>query len=298
MLPPTGDQYDISGDGYAAVITQNGSLRALTHEGRPLVAGFDEDAMPSGGASQLLVPWPNRIRDGHYTWDDTNHQLAISEPAKHNASHGLVRWAAWSPRSHEPSTITLGHRLLAQTGYPWTLDLEVTYAVGADGLTVTQRATNRATTAAPYASGAHPYLTVGSGPIDTWNFELPAGSVLDTDERSLPTGQRGVAGGEFDFGTTRAIGSTVFDTCYGDLVRGPDGRCRVRLSSNGSDVELWVDEQHQWLMIYSADGAATPRQALAVEPMTAPVDAFNTGTDLIRLEPDAIVAATWGVRVP
>ena len=53
---------------------------------------------------------------------------------------------------------------MAQTGYPWTLDLHVLYDLSADGLTVTQTATNLAADAAPYAQGAHPYLSVGPGP--------------------------------------------------------------------------------------------------------------------------------------
>ena len=57
---------------------------------------------------------------------------------------------------------------MAQTGYAWTVDMHVTYDLSADGLTVTQTATNLAEEPAPYACGAHPYLTVGAGPVDGW----------------------------------------------------------------------------------------------------------------------------------
>ena len=46
-------------------------------------------------AGQVLAPWPNRIRDGRYTFDGEAHQLALTEPARHNAIHGLVNWARW-----------------------------------------------------------------------------------------------------------------------------------------------------------------------------------------------------------
>ena len=45
MVAPTGEQFEISGGGYRAVVTEGGAaLRVLEHEGRPLVDGFAEDA--------------------------------------------------------------------------------------------------------------------------------------------------------------------------------------------------------------------------------------------------------------
>ena len=79
------------------MVTESGAtLRALEHEDRALVDGFGEDEMPRGGRGQLLMPWPNRIRDGRYPYDGRELQLGLSEPARGNASHGLVRWAAWT----------------------------------------------------------------------------------------------------------------------------------------------------------------------------------------------------------
>ena len=297
MLAPTGDQYEITGGGYTAVVTQSGgALRLLRHGTRDLVAVTPEDAMPTGGAGQLLVPWPNRIGDGRYRFGGTTHQLGLTDPGRGNASHGLVRWAAFRPLAQESDRVTLGCRVMAQTGYPWTLDVEVTYALAEDGLTVTQRATNRAATAAPYASGAHPYLVLGDGPVDDWTLAAPAGSALTTDERKLPTGTVEVVGTELDFRSPRPIGATVLDTCFGDLAREDDGRAYVRLSDGERAVELWVDDRHRWLMLFTGEGSDRARKALAVEPMTAPVDAFRSGTDLLTLQPGETVAARWGVR--
>ena len=65
--------------------------------------GFAADEMSSGGRGQLLMPWPNRVRDGAYSFDGRDLQLALTEPRRSNASHGLARWAAWraviSPRA-------------------------------------------------------------------------------------------------------------------------------------------------------------------------------------------------------
>jgi aldose 1-epimerase len=300
VLPPSGQQFSIHSGDYSAVVTESGAaLRALTHAGRPLLDGFAEDRMSSGGRGQLLMPWPNRIRDGRYLFEGSSQQLALTEPSRHNASHGLARWAAWSLVAHRPDHVTLAYRLMGQTGYPWTLDLEAGYALGADGLTVTQTATNRSDAAAPYASGAHPYLLAGEGPVDRWTVEVPGGLRVLTDaERLLPTGTEEVEGTPYDLRGPRELGDLVLNHAYGRLQRGVDGRATVRLGApEGTGVDLWVDERHHWLMLYTADDVpATARHSLAVEPMTAPPDAFNSGIDLVRQEPGERFSASWGIR--
>lgn len=300
---PSGEQFTISGGGYTAVATESGgALRLLEYAGRRVLDGFAESAMSGGGRGQLLMPWPNRIRDGRYTFAGRSYQLPLTEPARHNASHGLARWAAWTPVRVEADTVTLGYRLMAQTGYPWTLDLRVTYRLTDDGLEVTQAATNLAADAAPYASGAHPYLLAGEGPIDSWTLHLPASTrLLSDEERLLPAGREDVGGTPYDYraddsGAARPIGETVFNHAFGDLSRDARGRATVTLAGSGGTTELWVDERHPWLMVYSADDTGSPRVSLAVEPMTAPVDAFNSGEDLVTIDPGARYAASWGIR--
>ena len=173
MTAQSGEQFEIVASDYRAVVTECGAgLRVLEHEGRAVVDGYAEDEMATGGRGQLLAPWPNRIRDGAYTFGDQDLQLGLNESDRHNAIHGLVRWAAWTAEEHTETSISLGCRLMAQSGYPWTLDLHVVFDLSADGLTVTQTATNLSDRPAPYASGAHPYLTAGEGPVDAW--ELPS----------------------------------------------------------------------------------------------------------------------------
>jgi aldose 1-epimerase len=301
VVAPSGEQYEISGSGYRAVVTESGgTLRLLEHEGRPLVDGFDEDGMSSGGRGQLLVPWPNRIRDGQYTVDDRTLRLPLTEPARHNASHGLVRWVAWSLEEHTVRSVDLRCRLMAQSGYPWTLDLQVVYDVSADGLTVTQSATNVSGSAAPYAHGAHPYLTVGPGPCDGWELTLPAATrSLSDPERKLPTGREPVDGTAYDFRVARPLRGTVIDHAFTDLTRDDDGSAtvEVRDPSSGRAVALWVDAAHPWLMVFTGDeDPAGPRRALAVEPMTAQADAFRSGEDVVWLEPGQDFSASWGIR--
>lgn len=306
MLPPSGDQFEISAGGYRAVITESGgALRQLTYGGRELVDGFAEDATSAGGRGQLLMPWPNRVRDGQYSFGGTDHQLALTEPKRHNASHGLARWVAWTVQEHTAHSVALTYRLMAQTGYPWTVDLSVVYDLSADGLTVTQTATNVSDAPAPYASGAHPYLAVGAGPVDGLELTMPAATRLLVDaERLLPTGEReAVDGSPYDFRVARPLRDVVLNDSFTDLARDAAGVATAVLRDprTGLGVALWVDGHHRWLLLYTADDVATTgRRSIAVEPMTAPPDAFRSGDDLIVLgvagSPDDEVSATWGIR--
>jgi aldose 1-epimerase len=304
MTGPSGEQFEITGGGYRAVVTECGAtLRLLEYAGRSVVHGFDEDEMSTAARGQLLVPWPNRIRDGAYSFDGRDLQLGLTEPGRGNASHGLARWAAWTPEEHAGSSVSLGYRLMAQSGYPWTIDLHVLYDLSADGLTVTQTATNLSDRPAPYASGAHPYLTAGDGPVDGWELTLPASLRLLPDDRLLPVGEEDVSGTPYDFRVARPVRDTVLDHAFGGLERDEDGVATtfVRDPGSGRGAALWVDRHHPWLMVFSADdGWDPPRQALAVEPMTAPPDAFRSGRDLTTLAPAGHpgdeASVSWGIR--
>ncbi len=298
MLAPSGDQYEIRHAGYRAVVTESGgALRVLEHEGRPVLDGFGTDEMASGGRGQLLMPWPNRLEDGSYTFGGRDHQLALTEPARRNASHGLARWVAWTLEEHTPSSVSLVYRLMSQTGYPWTLDLHVLYTLTADGLTVTQTATNMSDEPAPYACGAHPYLVAGSAPADDWELTLPAATRSLTDpERKLPVSREAVDGTDYDYRVARPIRGTVLDHAFTDLDRDEDGRWRVKLALGDRYAELWGDGTMTWIQVFTGEDRRD--LSLAVEPMTCGPDAFNPGPThdgMIVLAPGKSYAGRWGV---
>jgi len=78
------------------------------------VDGFGEDEMSSGGRGQLLMPWPNRIRDGRYSFEGKDVQLPLTEPARGHASHGRARWAPWALLERPEARVTVGHGVRPQ----------------------------------------------------------------------------------------------------------------------------------------------------------------------------------------
>jgi aldose 1-epimerase len=300
-IPLTGTQYDIEAGDYRATVTELGAgLRELKFTGTPLVTSYDADQLPPHGAGQLLTPWPNRVNGGRYSFGGTEYQLALSEPATGNAIHGLTRWIPWLPVAHDRSEVTLRSVPHGQQGYPFAVQVEVTYRLDAEsGLHVTISAANKGSRPAPWGVGQHPYLTVTTPTVDDCELTLPADRWLPADERGIPSGPAlDVAGSEFDFRTPRKLGGTRLDHAFTGLRREPDGLAWVRLSAGAAGTVLWADAGYRWLQVFTGDPLepAHRRTALAVEPMTCPPNAFVSGADLLVLQPGEAVSCRWGIR--
>lgn len=263
----------LRGGGYeATVVSVGGGLRRLSHDGRDVLLGYGDDELCHAGLGQLLIPWPNRIADGRYTFAGTEHRLALTEPARLNASHGLTRWSVWDRAAEN----TFVHRLHGQPGYPYQLDLRATYDLDESGVTVTVTATNIGGADAPYGFGAHPYLTVGRR-VDECELTFTAARRLDVDpERLLPLGLIDATG---KFSTPRVVGDQEIDNAFTGL----PSPWTVTLADPRSGRTTSLTSDTPWMQIYT--GEALDRAGLAVEPMTCPPNAFATGTDLIVLSP-------------
>jgi len=301
-VPPSGRQYQVRSGGQVAVVTEVGAtLRRYDVDGVAVLEGFDEDEMCTGGRGEPLLPWPNRIAGGRYSVDGRDLQLALTEPGKGNAIHGLTRWTNWSCTAQSAAEVVMEQTLHAQSGYPFVLALRIAYALDDAGLTVTTTARNAGAAAAPYGAGFHPYLCLGAPRIDTLLLRIPAQTRLELDDRSIPTGaQHPVAGTQDDFTGEREIGSTRLDTAFTDLLRDGDGLARVLLTdpSTGRGAALWLDEKLPYLMIFTGDGLEQPerrRTGLGVEPMTCAPDAFNNGRGLALLQPGEEHTCRWGI---
>jgi aldose 1-epimerase len=140
----------------------------------------------------------------------------------------------------------MGSRLHPLAGYPFTLDIRVTYELGGGGLLVTTTATNIGDHACPYGAGQHPYLSPGTGLINDCTLELGASTRILTDnERQLPTGTAKVEGTDFDFRAGKPVGDQKLDTPFTDLDRDQDGRGWVCLTAaDATRTELWVDQHY------------------------------------------------------
>lgn len=292
-------EYLLRAGGYEAIITARAAaLRALRFDGRDLVVPFPEGGPIPDYRGIIAAPWPNRIADGRYTFDGVTHQLPVNEPERGTALHGLAFPLDWSMKEHDAGSVTLTCTVGPMEGYPFVVELTAHYALTGSGLHSAVTAHNAADVAAPYGVCPHPYLVAGSSPLDEWILEAPVGAFLEvTPDRLLPVSLSSVDGHEFDFRSARAIGPTEIDHAFTDVTF-DGGLARLSLRDPaGTGVGMSWDESCPWLQIHTADKPAPlpTRLGLAVEPMTCPPDAFNSGTDLVRIAPGATHTASWSI---
>ncbi|MDQ0642890.1 aldose 1-epimerase family protein [Microbacterium murale] len=297
--PRSGRQLTLVGNGYEAVIASVGAtLRTLTFDGRDLIVPFEADEVRPAYRGATLAPWPNRVVDGRYSFGGGEFQLALTEPARGHALHGLLSWTEFVDRVAEHDRVELAAVIEPQFGYPFRVEVVVDFRLSAAGLTQTVTARNIGADAAPWGTGPHPYLVGGEGGVDDWTLTLPASEVLTvTPDRLNPVAVESIdRHPDWDFRTPRPIGDVFIDHAFTELTR-TDGAAEVRVvAKDGHGVALSWDERCPWVQVHTADlpdGAANHRIGLAVEPMTCPPDAFNSGVDLIVLDPGAEASASW-----
>ncbi|GAA2491730.1 aldose 1-epimerase family protein [Winogradskya humida] len=297
----SGTQWTIEAEGHKATVAEvGGVLRGYSVGDREVLDGFGPDVITPASAGALLAPWPNRIRDGHYSFGGKEYQLPLTEPARHNAIHGLVNWSRWKLAEQTTDSVTLEYDLPAQVGYPWGLTLRTRWSVSADGLRSDQEVTNTGDADAPWGFSVHPYLQLPGVAVDDILLRVPGRSKILADGRLLPIGAVKVTGTEFDYTEPRRIASAVLDTTWGDLIADEDGGSSVTIAApDGSrSVTVWGDESFRWWQVFTGDTLHGERfrRSVAIEPMTCPPDAYRSGRDLIVLAPGTTWRASWGVR--
>lgn len=293
----TGREYVIAaGEHQVTVVEIGAGLRSYTHAGRDVLAPYPADSLPPRCAGGVLVPWPNRLRDGQYVFDGMQLQLPLSEPKARNAIHGLGRWERWRAMRHEPDAVTLRLDISPQTGWPFEVRVELRYAVDAQqGLAVTAQATNLGTRRAPFGAGFHPYFALGGADLGDVSITLPARQRLILDEVQVPIGVQSVSKTPYDLRRGKRLRALRMDDGFTDLAT-ENGRGVASVQTKAGGAALWFDETYRYLQVFTPENLVDGTPAVAIEPMTCAPDAFNSGDGLIILEPKQKWSGTWGIQ--
>jgi aldose 1-epimerase len=301
---PTGRSIVLDRDDVRAELgTVAAVLRSLTVRGAEVTQPITAGAAPALCNGVILSPWPNRVRAGRWTLDGVAQQLDITEAARGGALHGLLQFADYDIAEQTDAAATLTATIYPQHGWPFLLETSVRYELTPDGLTVTHGARNLSSARAPYATGSHPYLRVGDAAIAELELTVPAASYFAVDERLDPIGEPAVDGTPFDLRAPRRVGDLDLDTAFGSLRPADvaDGRGDVAwlTAPDGSRTTVWQSTEWGYVQVFTTHvmpGADGPIDAIAVEPMTAPPNALNSGQGLLWLEPGASWEGSWGLR--
>lgn len=267
----------------------------------------------SGSRFAVMAPFANRISDARYRFDDVEQDMQPDVSGdERGIRHGLVREVdfevATLEADDESARVTFTTQAIRpdlHPGYPHAIDLTVQYVLDAEGLTLDAVMRNVGDSDAPCFFGWHPYLRVGDTPVDSWELEVDAPTLISVDEGSIP-----LPGGKAyepvttepakDYRQRRAIGSIELDQGYADQVADADGRIRTHLRdpATGLGVAMW--RERGVTLVFTSDTVKRDvRKAVAIEPMESLTNAFNRDdcADTVKLKPGAERRYTCGVEL-
>ena len=228
---------------------------------------------PTSYGIPLLFPFPNRLRDGAFTFQGKSYQI---NPPR----HGFVRDKAWKVLETgasasegawiraELNAADYAKEILEQFPFPFTLQL--TWRVKDGGLELHAVAENTGEREMPTGFGIHPYFrrpergTVQVPAAKRWELSdsLPTGKILDLDE-------------QFDLRQPRDIAGLLLDDIYTEPLGDASGLVQCYLNDEVNKVQTVVEfnqQQFPHIVVYTPPA---PRPAICIEPNTCPTDAFN-----------------------
>lgn len=249
-------------------------------------------AKPTSYGIPLLFPFPNRIRDGRFTFQGQSYTV---DPPR----HGFVRDKAWQivatgasdeegawVRSRFDAT-DYAAQILPQFPFPFVL--EMTYRLRDERLELEVTAQNTGDKDMPAGFGIHPYFQKpASGAI-----RVPANKRWELED-SLPTGKLLEVEGQYDLRQERGLEGLQLDDIFTDLVADEDGLtrgCLINRTNHKMTVVEFDAAQFPNVVVYTPPA---PRQAVCIEPNTCPTDAFNLeargiASNVLVLQPGASV---------
>ncbi len=285
----------------------------VNHEGTPRHILEPPPDLPSlatrltGHGTPILFPFPNRIRDGRWTYRGETHQFADSGPGR-NHIHGLVYNRPWqvaavaAEQDSAGCTMTfdsLDHDEVGEQ-YPFAFQLVVTYTLRDSSLSLQFSATNVGETDMPMGVGFHPYFAAPIAPETDPSdclITVPADAYWKLDE-FLPTGDVRDVADKYDLRAGRSFEGMRFDDVFTQVVLDDDGLSRCVVDDRGIGLRTVVESDpiFRELVVYTPPG----RRSICFEPYTCPTDAPNLtarglNVGLIELPPEGTFTGTMRI---
>jgi len=269
------------------VQTEQGTLNVIdSYSGKKQ---FDEKPEPEGFKGLKLSPFPCRIQNAAYTFNDQRYHLNTAA-ANGTALHGLLYKQPFECVEQEATgdfaKVALVHKYSADnTGYPFPYTCTVEYILKkANTLQVTTTVKNTGASVMPIADGWHPYFTFGR-PVNELQLQFQSNKMLEF-VNLIPSGK---ILPYTTFALPATIGETELDNSFLLDFSKQQPMCTLHDPASKWQLEIRPDESYPYLQIY----IPPHRKSIAIENLSAPPDSFNNGMGLIRLEPgDAATFST------
>ena len=266
---------EVSSTGAALVSLWQGDVEIVTSPyGQPLYAF----------AGAVMAPWPNRLEDGRFTFNEVVLSAPINDVHGNNANHGLVFGKQFEIVRQEADSLTLRTSLFDATAYPFNVELQVSYELSSEGLKVQIEALNHEPESVPFATGIHPYFVTEPDS----QLEISAGKFLLKNDRGLPVGAVALNESNVIQNARNLIASLYIDDCLTELSVVANGHHQTKLArpTRGLEVVISQSKELSHLMIFRFDESVdSKRTLLALEPQSAPANALRNEPNSHLLKP-------------
>jgi aldose 1-epimerase len=222
-----------------------------------------ETMEPFALASNLLVPWSNRISGGGFCFEGRFHSLSANLPGELSPIHGNGFSSRWQVEQCTSRTATL--TLASEGPPPYRYRAIVDYALNEGALAVGLSVTNEAECSLPFGLGLHPWLP---RTIET-TLLAPAELVWLEDERHLPIGSDRISKWPvMDFALKRALPDGWINNGFSQWSR----KATVTWRDRRFALDIEASAPANTYVLYSPGAKA---DFFCFEPVTHPVDAHN-----------------------
>ena len=301
-------------EGYPALTLGSGDLEAafvptagmvccsLLHRGEEILGqrgGLRKYAVDhSTMGIPLLHPWANVVSKKRFSVAGREVDLDKASPPPHldphgQAIHGLLTGApGWEVERHEATEdggvlvarFDFGAERGLMAAFPFPHTVRVEAVVGGSTLTIATEVEATGDGAVPISFGWHPYLRLPGVPRAEWEIEIPVDERVELDELMRPTGLRDVAA---------IAAGAVGDRTFNDLYVLPPTRDPLVVRGGGRQIEVRMGHGYEYAQVY----APADDDVIALEPMTAPINAVVSGDGLRFVEPGETFEARFSVVI-
>ena len=233
---------------------------------------FQDPTLSVRGGIPILFPICGNLPNNQYKHNGKSYTLQ---------QHGFAREMPWqvinqNTDSGASLTLRLTSTSVTKKLYPFDFEVDFTYQLQSNHLSITQRYTNLSSEKMPFSTGLHPYFWVKDK--SQLSFDIPANILQDHKTLEIKP-----------FNGTFDLSQPEIDAAFKQI---------NRQSASFSDRQRNLTLNLEYSDLYGTLVFLTlqDKDYICLEPWTAPRNALNTGEGLIHLDPQQTIETVVTIR--
>jgi aldose 1-epimerase len=286
-LNADGWEIDISHNHGAAILKCRYKNRDIF---RPVPAGWLENPNLLTSGCFPLVPYSNRIGNGHFTFGGKDYQIRPNHPVDCHPIHGLGWLSAWDIEQKSATSAKFSFRHAAkECVWPWSFETSLILNVDERTFHMSLTLENQSFDDMPAGLGFHPYF---ANCESLW-FRSSATHIQKNGSDNLPI-KDGIKPLDVSLKTKKMASGFIVDNCF----FGGDGDAVVGWDGYDTELQISVDDTLPFTVIYSNPDNGD----FCLEPVSHLNDAFNIApagmeTGLKIMRPNETMTANMSLKM-